>query len=371
MGATDKVRGKSDNEGPRKVCEIGFLLYPGAQASAVAGLSDLFVIANRLSAERGGPCARELRTSHWRVEGNAGQPKRVFDTHGHLAKHEPLAALILPPSLDAEPCGKPFRPLCRWIAARHAEGTLLCAICAGAFLVAETGLLDGRSAATHWIHTERLAQLFPKIHVKKDELVIDDGDIITTGGLMAWVDVGLQLIHRWISPTVMLGTARYFLADAAGREQRFYSPFAPRLVHGDSAALEVQHWVQLHYAERVTVDAMAVQAKLGERTFRRRFRNATGMKPNEYLQHVRITKAREALEFSMQSVSEIAWKIGYEDPGAFRKVFNRIVGLSPGEYRRRFGISDRPRLDLASLRERPRQGQKFPGMRTKAAALSR
>jgi transcriptional regulator GlxA family with amidase domain len=116
---------------------------------------------------------------------------------------------------------------------------------------------------------------------------------------------------------------------------------APNLKHGDSAALDVQHWVQVHYAERVTVDRMALRAKLGERTFLRRFRKATGLKPNEYLQHVRIAKAREALEFSTHSINEIAWKVGYEDHGAFRKVFNRIVGLSPGQYRERFGIADR------------------------------
>jgi transcriptional regulator GlxA family with amidase domain len=344
MGATDKIRGKSDRDASRKLTEIGLLLYPGAQTSAVTGLTDLFVVANRLSTERGGASARELRVSHWRVQGDSDQLKRVFDTHQHLDEHEALAALILPPSLDAEPCGKTFRSHARWIASQHAQGTVLCSICAGAFLLAETRLLDGRSATTHWVHADRLSQLFPEIRVNADKLMIDDGDVITAGGLMAWVDLGLQLIQRWIGPSIMMATAHFFLVDAAGREQRFYSPFAPRLEHGDAAALQIQHWVQLHYAERVTVDAMALRAKLGERTFLRRFRNATGLKPNEYLQHVRIAKAREALEFSAQSINEIAWKVGYEDQGAFRKIFNRIVGLSPGEYRKRFGIADQSRL---------------------------
>jgi transcriptional regulator GlxA family with amidase domain len=345
MGATDKIRAKIDTDGSRKLTEIGLLLYPGAQTSAVTGLTDLFVVANRLSAERGGPSARELRASHWRVQGDTDQLERVFDTHEHWGEQEPLAALILPPSLDAEPCGKTFRSHARWIASQHARGTVLCSICAGAFLLAETGLLNGRSATTHWVHADRLSQLFPEIRVNADKLMINDGDIITAGGLMAWVDLGLQLIQRWIGPTVMLATAHFFLVDAAGREQRFYSPFTPRLEHGDAAALQVQHWVQLHYAKRVTVDAMAARAKLGERTFLRRFRKATGLKPNEYVQHVRIGKAREALEFSTHSINEIAWMVGYEDQGAFRKIFNRIVGLSPGDYRKRFGIVDGPRVD--------------------------
>jgi transcriptional regulator GlxA family with amidase domain len=158
---------------------------------------------------------------------------------------------------------------------------------------------------------------------------------------MAWVDLGLRLIYRWLGPSIMLATARFFVVDAAGREQRFYSSFAPNQHHGDAAVLQVQHWLQLHYAESLTVVMLAACAKLGERTFLRRFRQATGLKPIEYVQRLRIDKAREALEFSASAIGEIAWAVGYQDQGAFRKVFRRILGLSPGEYRRRFGIAER------------------------------
>jgi len=217
----------------------------------------------------------------------------------------------------------------------------ICSIGCGAFLLAGAGLLNGRTATTHWIHADRLAERFPEIHVDRDKLIIDDGDMITAGGVMAWVDLGLRLIYRWLGPSVMLATARFFVVDAAGREQRFYSSFAPRLHHGDGAILQIQHWLQLHYAQSLTVVALAACAKLGQRTFLRRFRQATGLKPIEYVQHLRIDKAREALEFSTLTINEIAWAVGYEDQGAFRKIFRRILGLSPGEYRRRFGIAER------------------------------
>jgi transcriptional regulator GlxA family with amidase domain len=145
----------------------------------------------------------------------------VFDTHGR--DRESLVALILPPSLDSEPCGEPMQSHVRWIAAQHAKGTVVCSICAGAFLLAQTGLLNGRSATTHWIHVEKLHERFPEVLLTPDVLIVDDGDIMTAGGVMAWVDLGLRLIHRWISPSVMIATARFFLVDAAGREQRFYS----------------------------------------------------------------------------------------------------------------------------------------------------
>lgn len=107
------------------------------------------------------------------------------------------------------------------------------------------------------------------------------------------------------------------LIDPAGREQRHYSSFAPRLNHGDEPILKVQHWLQA-------------------RTFLRRFKAATGLAPSQYTQHLRVGKARELLEFTRRPVDQIAWSVGYEDPGAFRKSFQRVVGLTPGEYRQRF-----------------------------------
>jgi transcriptional regulator GlxA family with amidase domain len=209
-------------------------------------------------------------------------------------------------------------------------------VCAGAFLLAETGLLAGRPATTHWALREAFAARFPEVRLDTDRLIVDDGDLITAGGVMAWVDLGLRLIERYLGPSVMLATARFFLVDPGGREQRFYSPFAPVLTHGDAAVLKVQRWLQVRGGDRVSLEAMARKAALGERTFLRRFQKATGLTPIVYVQHLRVGKARELLEASDHSIDEIAWQVGYEDTGAFRKVFQRVMGLTPGEYRRRF-----------------------------------
>jgi transcriptional regulator GlxA family with amidase domain len=169
-----------------------------------------------------------------------------------------------------------------------------------------------------------------------NEIVIDDGDIMTGGGVMAWVDLGLRLVGRYLGSATVLATARYFLVDPGGREQRFYSRFAPALAHGDEAILRAQHWLQAKHGGKVTLAMMAAKARLHERTFLRRFQGATGHTPTAYLQQLRVGKARELLELSNRSVDEIAWKVGYHDTSAFRKVFVRVMGLSPGEYRRRF-----------------------------------
>ena len=172
-------------------------------------------------------------------------------------------------------------------------------------------------------------------------LLIDDGDIISAGGMMAWTDLGLKLVDRFLGPTVMCDTARFFLVDPPGREQRYYSVFSPDLTHGDPAVLKVQHWLQATGAQDMSLAALAARAGLEERTLLRRFRKATGLTPIDYCQRVRVGKAREMLQFGHLAIDAIAWEVGYGDPGAFRKVFHRITGLTPGEYRRRFSVERR------------------------------
>lgn len=280
----------------RDLIEIGLVLYPGVQEAAVLGLTDLFMLANRLAVERS-PDAARLRVSHWQLEDAGHTVVRSFDSEPG-ADNEP-AMVILPPTLGDPIAREAAAPYAGWLRDRHTAGATLGSVCAGAFVLAETGLLSGRAATTHWAYRDALALRFPDILLDADRLVIDDGDIITAGGYMAWTDLGLKLVDRVLGSAVMMDTARFMLVDPPGREQRFYSPFAPRLTHDDEAILKVQHWLQANGARDVTLSVMAEHAGLEERTFLRRFRNATGLRPTEYCQHLRVGKAREMLETTM------------------------------------------------------------------------
>ena len=346
--AGDKNGAKTAILSRGRTSEIGIVLYSGAQMSAVLGLTDLFTVANKLSVERAGADARELRISHWQAENGADRFVRVFDGEPdaqpdtHLQQERTLDCLILPPTLDVGPYEKQsIKNFAKWVNAQHAIGTLICSVCGGAFRLASVGLLDGRSATTHWSYAELLATHFPDVRVDKDKLIIDHGDVMTAGGVMAWIDLGLKLIDRFIGPTIMLETARFFLVDPAGREQRFYANFSPPMNHGDVPVLQVQLWLQSDKAEAATISEMAAKARLGERTFLRRFQKATRLTPTEYVQHLRVGRARASLEFTSLTINEISWSVGYENASSFRKVFQRIMGLTPGDYRRRFGVSDR------------------------------
>ncbi|MFC7738367.1 GlxA family transcriptional regulator [Roseomonas sp. GCM10028921] len=315
--------------------EVGLLLYPGAQMAAVLGMTDFLTLADRIAAEGlDGPQHPMLRISHWQLRNGDGTPCRVFDT-AQEAGGAP-SVLILPPRLGPLIEPEEAAPFVDWLRGLHSTGTSLGSICTGAFLLAETGLLSGRSITTHWTFEEAFEARFPDARMDAARLIIDEGDIITAGGAMAWTDLVLKLIDRYLGPVVMLEVARRFLVDPPGREQSYYSSFSPRLNHGDGAILKVQHWLQATAAKEADLPALATRAGLEERTFLRRFQKATSLTTTEYCQRLRVGRAHELLQFSALTADQVAWEVGYSDTGAFRKVFAKIVGLTPSEYRKRF-----------------------------------
>jgi transcriptional regulator GlxA family with amidase domain len=310
------------------------VLYPGAQNSTVLGLTDLFTIANRFVVEQRELSSRPIRISHWQREDGDGQPKRVFDTHPH--EESSPTALILPSVLGDPPGRSTIAPYIDWLRERHAAGTIMSSVCAGAFLLAETGLLDDRSATTHWMYAGIFRARFARTKLEADRLIVDDGDIITAGGAMSWTDLGLKLLDRLLGPNVMIRTSRILLIDPPGREQRYYSFFSPNMTHGDPAILKVQHWLQATAARDIALKSLVSISGLEERTLLRRFRKATGMTTSEYCQRLRVGRAREMLQSGRKSIENIAWEVGYGDAGSFSRLFVKIVGLTPGDYRQRF-----------------------------------
>lgn len=333
IGIIDIIQGDHDMNADTSV-EIGLLLYPGAQQSSVLGMTDLFEVVNWTSDSRENISRPLIRVSHWQLEQGAAVPDRVFDTMQGKAG-EPTV-LIVPSTFGPPAEPETAATYGRWLRQQHKAGVTLASVCAGTFVLSEAGLLNGRIATTHWMHAEHHQSLYPEVKIDIDRLVIDDGDIVTAGGAMAWTDLCLKLIDRFLGPSTMIKTARILLIDPPGREQRYYSVFSPNLRHSDAAILKVQHWLQETEAKDMSLDKMATVASLHERTLQRRFLKATGMTTSEYCQRLRVGKAREHLQFSQLSVDSVAWEVGYLDPGAFRKVFSKIVGLTPSEYRKRF-----------------------------------
>ena len=323
-----KIKPKTTNASA-PAAEIGLLIYPDCQLSAVYGMTDLFRIAGEWAD------GHVIRVSHWVASDEA--VTCIWDSHPDLPHG--LSHAIAPPSLVMPEKMEPFPAAADWLRAQHAEGTVLGSVCAGAFVLAETGLMSGRRATTHWAFAAQLARRFPDIEVADDRMVLDDGDIVTAGGILAWTDLGLTLVERFLGAATMLATARFLLIDPPRSSQRPFAGFIPRFDHGDEAIRRAQHHLHAHFAKALQQADLHAVAGLTERTFLRRFTAATGHRPNAYLQQVRIAKARERLERTLDPIDHIAWDVGYSDPAAFRKIFHKLVGAAPAAYRQRFGIA--------------------------------
>jgi transcriptional regulator GlxA family with amidase domain len=316
------------------VPHIGILTYPGAQMSAALGLADLFAVAEDLMAERRPEASPHLIVSRLVFDVETGK------VDGYGSGQEAFTAILLPPSLGDPPIGSDLDPLLPWLRARRDEGAVLASVCAGAFLMARAGLLQGKPATTHWALVDDFRTMFPDIALQPERLLVTAGDIITAGGLMAWTDLGLLLVERLFGAEAMIETARFLLIDPPGREQRYYSDFRPNRSHGDAQILKAQPWFEARLSADVSVEEMAGAAGLEPRTFLRRFQKAVGLKPIEYFQEMRVAEARRRLETSAASIDQIGWECGYRDAASFRKIFLRIVGLTPADYRRRFHSGD-------------------------------
>jgi transcriptional regulator GlxA family with amidase domain len=300
--------------------DVQILDYPGAQKSALWGMRDLLEFANAQASAFG----TSLFSSEIAQLPDAGSN-----------------VVVLPPALSLEP--PVLQPEWRErLLALHKDGTVLCSVCSGAFLLAGTGLLDGRRVTTHWRHAEAFRETCPKAIIETDRLLVDLGDIVTAGGVMAWTDLTLHLIQRFAGRKLMIDVARMFVLDPPDREQSYYASFQPNTNHSDAQIVAAQNLLQRELSMRHSVASLAEATLMSERSFLRRFKKATGMSPVTYLQLLRIETARSRLELTLDSFERISWEVGYSDAAAFRRVFKRTVGLTPTDYRRRFGLKPDP-----------------------------
>src|ERR1700746_738561 len=327
--------------------EIGIVHYPGAQVACILGLTDLFGVASTIALDQRRSGQSPLRVTHWKpIHCGAAKLSCVYDS-APRGSPKPRT-LIIPPTMVNLPDPDVPAGVVSWVRNRHAAGTTLGSLCSGAFILAETGLVDGLSVATHQICAEALAKRFPQIVVDTSRRIIDHGDIITTGGFLSWVDLGLFLVDRIFGQAMWAQTARFVLSGPAAGEARYFTGFAPPQTHGDRAVLKAQEWVHMRDGRGVSLAATATAAGRHRGKLLRRFASETAMRPIEYCRAVRIARARELLEGGDTSQKQIAQSLGYKDVASFARVFHKVVGTAPGAYRKRFARNGISPADFAA-----------------------
>jgi len=228
-----------------------------------------------------------------------------------------------------------------WAERMHRNGASICSACSGVFLLAETGLFDGQETTVHWGYADAFARAYPRIPLSPDKVLVVSGEreeLITSGASMTWHDLVLYLISRHVGATAAQSVARSFALQWHHDGLAPYIVFEGRKDHGDAAVADAQAWLSTHFAVGSPVEEMVRRSKLAERTFKRRFTEATGFSPIDYVQRLRIEDAKRRLERTEASADAISWEVGYEDAAFFRRLFKRVTGMTPGAYRRRFQV---------------------------------
>jgi transcriptional regulator GlxA family with amidase domain len=329
--------------------DIAVLAFPEATASVVFGMYDLFFSAGRdwsvIVEGRPGPTLMQPRIASAHggafIAGNG-----VLITPEITLEQCRAPAIVCVPDLlsPSEPLDGRFRGEIEWLKECYAAGATLATACSGAVLLAEAGLLRGLDATTHWAFCDVLQERYPdiRVHRKRSLVVTGEGQrLVMAGGGTSWLDLALYLIARHVGVEVAMQTARLNLIDWHAVGQQPFARLASSRQSEDATIARCQRWIAEHYRERAPVARMAELSGLAERSFKRRFKQATGMGPIEYVHTVRIEEAKQMLEAGNTPVEAIASEVGYEDAGFFGRLFRRKVNLTPAEYRRRFGAMRR------------------------------
>lgn len=335
-----------DSATPAGPVRAAILVLPDTTASVLYGLHDLFLSAGTDWGvlTQGRPGRRVMEPL---LVGRELGPVRVchgvrVDTEVTLADC-PETPIVCVPEVNLPP-GAPlaerYPQEIAWLAERYRSGATLAASCSGGMLLAEAGVLDGEEATTHWAWCDVMQARFPSIKVRPQRSLVVSGEghrLIMAGGGTSWLDLALYLIARVAGAEVAMQVARVNLIDWHHIGQQPFARLARTRQVEDAVIGRCQVWVAEHYDEPNPVREMVRLSGLPERTFKRRFRQSTGMSPLEYVHTVRIEEAKQLLETTTAPIEEIAREVGYEDPAFFGRLFRRSVNLTAAQYRKRFG----------------------------------
>ncbi|MGQ0700059.1 MAG: GlxA family transcriptional regulator [Panacagrimonas sp.] len=325
---------------------VAILAFPETSASAVYGMYDLFMSAGR---DWGVMLRGEPGPSlfHPQIVAKLGEPFAIGN-NVPLAPHATLADcvasdIVCIPEVNLPP-GWPLDGLfdaeLAWLRTRHEAGSVIATACSGAMLLAHAGLLDGHEATTHWAWCDTLRASFPRVTVREQRALVVSGAgnrLVMAGGGVTWLDLALYLIARHGGVEAAMQVARINLIDWHEIGQQPFAMLARTRQSEDALVARCQTWISEHYREAAPVAAMVRLSGLAERSFTRRFHQATGMSPLEYVHTLRMEEAKQMLEAGDESIEAIADEVGYEDAGFFSRLFKRRVNLTPAQYRKRFG----------------------------------
>jgi transcriptional regulator GlxA family with amidase domain len=318
------------------------IIVPDGQSTlstiaCLVGTFEIFTTANAYWKNAG---KREL----YKVE-MAGVSKKSDFNDGLLTvtPHTNISAinktdLIIIPSLVSD-YQKPLngnKLLIDWIADQYKQGTEVASMCNGTFMLAASGLLDGKNCSTHWRNSDKFRAFFPNVNLQAEELITDEHGIYTNGGAYSFLNLLVYLVEKYYDRQTAIYCSKIFQIEMDRNSQSSFAIFTGQKLHSDQMVQEAQAYIEKKLDEKISAEDLSAKFAVGRRNFDRRFIKATGNTPLEYSQRVKIESAKKALETSRKTINEVMYEVGYSDVKAFREVFRKITGMSPLEYRSKY-----------------------------------
>lgn len=305
--------------------------------SSIVGAYKILTRANKFWKDAG-------RKGVFKIE-VAGLSKEV-DFYGGLFTAKPhkhvsdiiRTNLVIVPSLNHNytKAVKPNEVLIEWIREQYKGGAEIASICTGAWLLAASGLLDGKSCSTHWSAADDFRTRFPKVHLQRDQLITHEDGIYTNGGAYSFLNLMIYLVEKYYDRQTAIFCSKVFQIEIDRDSQSSFIIFKGQKTHGDELIKKAQAYIENKLDEKISIESLSSKFAVGRRNFDRRFIKATGNTPVEYSQRVKIEAAKKAFESTRKTINEVMYEVGYSDVKAFREVFRKITGMSPLKYRSRY-----------------------------------
>ena len=306
-----------------------------ATLSSITGSFEILTSANKYWQRMGNKSMMEIRIAGF-------MPELKLDA-GYFSIHpvdinevKKTDLLIIPAVAYDDNLVKDNEALIGWIREQYKDGAEIATMCSGTFLLAATGLLEGKTCSTHWNLADNFKRLFPNIHLAADKLITAEKGIYTNGGAYSFLNLVLFLVERYFDRKTAIYCSKIFQIDMERTSQSPFFIFQTQKSHGDELICKAQAYIEENLNEKVSFEVLASKLAISRRNFDRRFIKATGNTPVEYLQRVKVEAAKSTLEKGRKSIGEVMYEVGYSDDKAFREVFRKITGLSPLDYRAKY-----------------------------------
>lgn len=315
---------------------ITILVSKGAILGNIEGPRQVFTEANQYLSQTGRPPVFDVHLAGHSQASQLNDGLYTITTEVFDDIRE--TDLIIIPAMygDLQKAVEENKNFVPWILNQYKQGTEVASLCLGAFLLASTGLLDGKNSATHWLAAKAFRQMFPEVNLLEDKIITDENGIYSSGGAYSSLNLVLYLVEKYAGRDTAIFCSKAFQIDIQRDSQSPFTIFIGQKEHDDEPIKKAQEFIETNFQNKISVEQIASMVALSRRNLERRFKKATANTVVEYIQRVKIEAAKKNLELGSKNINEVMYEVGYNDTKAFRTTFKRFTGLSPIEYRSRY-----------------------------------